>query len=212
MTFLSRNMRKSQESRRRTDRKIDASPHTAAVFVFLIKVAKDSDSYYVTFVRSCNVALWNISLYLVGWRTCAVIRLHDRHAPTLRLRIIRSHRDGSPIMWPWYYLQRRISTGAKFPTSPHLKLSHRGGCGELAQDPRMQMAVWKRLLRTWSEDCYEALQGCFYGVRSLPKRRVHDSNIRICNIKLLCANKILLSYSQVWEIVWTRLVFMWVWI
>ena len=59
-------MRKSQESRRRTDRKIDASPHTAAVFVFLIKVAKDSDSYYVTFVRSCNVALWNISLYLVG--------------------------------------------------------------------------------------------------------------------------------------------------
>ena len=38
----------------------DASPHTAAVF-FL--VAKDSYSYYVTFIWFCNVALWNISLY-----------------------------------------------------------------------------------------------------------------------------------------------------
>ena len=32
-------------------------------------------SYYVTFVWSCNVALWDISLYLVKWRTCVVIRL-----------------------------------------------------------------------------------------------------------------------------------------
>ena len=28
-----------------------------------------------------------------------------------------------------------------------------------------------------------------YGVRSLSKRRVHDSNIRIRNVKLLCVNK-----------------------
>ena len=60
--------------------------------------------------------------------------------------IIRSHWDGSPIMRPWYYLQRRINSGAKFPASPHLKLSHRGGCGELPQDPRVQIAVWKELL------------------------------------------------------------------
>ena len=76
--------------------------------------------------------------------TCAVIRLSDRLALPLHLWIIRSHWDGSPIMRPWY-LQRRISAGIKFPPSPHLKLSHRGGCGELAQDPRMQTAVWKRL-------------------------------------------------------------------
>ena len=41
-----------------------------------------------------------------------------------------------------------------------------------------------------------------YGVRSLSKRCVHDSNICIHNVKLLCANKnvvhkILLSYTQV---------------
>ena len=54
-------------------------------------------------------------------------------------------------MRPWYYLQRRISAGAKFPPSPDLKLSHRGGCGELVQNPRMQMAVWKRLLPTLKE-------------------------------------------------------------
>ena len=29
------------------------------------KVAKDSYSYYVTFVWSCNVALWDISLHFV---------------------------------------------------------------------------------------------------------------------------------------------------
>ena len=38
-------------------------------------VANDSYSYYVTFVWSCNVAVWDISLYLVECRTCAVIRL-----------------------------------------------------------------------------------------------------------------------------------------
>ena len=47
---------------------------------------------------------------------------------------------------PWYYLQRQISAGAKFPPSPHLKLSHRGGCRELVQDPCMQTAVSKRLV------------------------------------------------------------------
>ena len=36
-------------------------------------------SYYVSFVWSCNVALWDISLHLVEWGTCAVIRLYDRH-------------------------------------------------------------------------------------------------------------------------------------
>ena len=76
----------------------------------------------------------NVNTYHIDW-----------HAPALHLRIIRSHWDGSPIMRPWYYLQRWISAGAKFPPSPHLKLSHIGGCGELAQDPHMQMAVWMGL-------------------------------------------------------------------
>ena len=64
----------------RTGSRTDAYPHTAAVFFLLIYVAKDSYSYYVTFVRSCSVALWDISLYLVEWRTCTVIRLSDRHS------------------------------------------------------------------------------------------------------------------------------------
>ena len=100
--------------------------------------------------------MWGIYLYLVEWRTCAVIRLQDRHALTPRLRIIRSHWDGSPIMQPWYYLQRWISAGAKFHPSLHLKLSYRGGCGELAQDPCTQAALWKRLLThqiTFRNDC-----------------------------------------------------------
>ena len=118
--FLSRNVRKSRYLR--------------------------TDSYFCsvvcTFVRSCNVALWGISLYLVEWRTCAVIRLHDRHALAPHLRF-HSHWDGSPIMWPWYYLQRLINARVKFPPSLHLKLSHRERFGELVQDPRMQTAMWK---------------------------------------------------------------------
>ena len=54
--------------------------------------------------------------------------------------------DSSPIMRPWYYLQRRISGGVKFPPSPHLNLSHRGGCGALVQNPHMQTAAWMSLL------------------------------------------------------------------
>ena len=38
------------------------------------------------------------------------------------------------------------SAGAKFHPSPHLKLSHRGGCRELAQDPCMQTPVWMGLV------------------------------------------------------------------
>ena len=37
--------------------------HLAKVFVFLKEI--DSYSYYITFVWSCNVTLWDISLYLV---------------------------------------------------------------------------------------------------------------------------------------------------
>ena len=48
-----------------------------------------------------------------------------------------------------YNLQKRISAGAKFSPSPHLKLSRREGCGELAQDSRMQTAEWKRLVLKW---------------------------------------------------------------
>ena len=45
---------------------------------------------------------------------------------------------GSPIIQPWYYPQRRICARTKFHPSPHLKLSNRGGGGELAQDRLVQ--------------------------------------------------------------------------
>ena len=76
----------------------------------------------------------------VEWRTCAVIRLYDRHALAPQRRLICSHWFDTPITRPWYDLQRRISDGEKFHPWPHLKLSHRGG--ELVQDPYMQTAVW----------------------------------------------------------------------
>ena len=68
----------------------------------------------------------------------AVISLSDRHALDLHCRLICSHWFSLPIIQPWYYLQRRISAGAKFHPSPHLKLSHRGGYEEPVQDPLMQ--------------------------------------------------------------------------
>ena len=52
----------------------------------------------------------------------------------------------SPIIQPWYYLQWRISAGAKFHPSLHLKPLHRRGWGELAQDPHMQTAAWMGLV------------------------------------------------------------------
>ena len=90
---------------------------------------------------------WFIFITNTLWvKVFAGDRLSDRHGLAQRLRIIRSHWDGSPIMQPWYYLQKRISDGAKYPPSPHLKLSHKGGCGELVQDPRIQTAVWMELM------------------------------------------------------------------
>ena len=41
----------------------DFLPHDIFILVFNI-VAKDSYSYYVTFVSSWSIALWDISLYL----------------------------------------------------------------------------------------------------------------------------------------------------
>ena len=98
---------------------------------FLLSVAKDIYSYYVTLVWFCNVALWDISLY---WF----------ESGDTRDRLIRSHWFGSQIMHLWYYPQRRISPGAKFhPSPPH---SQRGGGGELPWDPGIQMAVWMGLV------------------------------------------------------------------
>ena len=85
--------------------------------VFLIQVAKDSYSYYVTFVSSCNISLWNIYLYLAEWRTCVVIKLSDG-AVRQYLASDTTSRGGSASLW----------------------------LSELAQDPRIQMAVWMGLL------------------------------------------------------------------
>ena len=60
---------------RRTDRRTDATLRTAVGFFFVIYVAKHSYSYHTTAVWFCDVGLWDIYLYLLGWRTCVVIRL-----------------------------------------------------------------------------------------------------------------------------------------
>ena len=60
-------------------------------------------------------------------------------------RLIYSHRYGLPLLHLWYYLW--IRAAAKFHPSPrHLKLSQRGACCELAQDPPSQRAVWMGLM------------------------------------------------------------------
>ena len=63
----------------------------------------------------------------------------------LTCTLICSHRCGSTLL-VWYYLRRCIRGAAKFPLSPLLGLSHRGGCWKLVQDPCTQRAVWSRLL------------------------------------------------------------------
>ena len=79
----------------------------------------------VTFVSSCNVALWEICLYFDEWGTCVVIRLPDQPALNTRSRLIHSHWLGSPILRLLYYLQRQISARAKFhPSPPPLREIH----------------------------------------------------------------------------------------
>lgn len=67
----------------RTDRRTDAFPCTNAVLFSSLSC----QSYYVTFVWSCNIALWGISLDFVERRICVVIRLADQHATTLSHRL-----------------------------------------------------------------------------------------------------------------------------
>ena len=108
---------------------------------------QDSYSYYVTFVWSCNVALWDISLYLVEWGTCADIRLSGRHGLDMRSWLIHSYGFSSPIVIRlWYYLLRRISIRAKFHPSPPPRNSHSVWGRELAQDLHIKTAVWMGLV------------------------------------------------------------------
>ena len=87
-----------------------------------------------------------IYLCLVKWRTCVVIRsTHPCSTPPAYSFTLGWFTNNANL----YYLQRQISARVKFHPSPHLKLSHRGGCGELAQDSCMQMAVWMGLLSDW---------------------------------------------------------------
>ena len=48
--------------------------------------------------------------------------------------------------FPQVRLASGISARAKFHHLLHMRLSHRGGCGELAQDPGTQRTVWIGLL------------------------------------------------------------------
>ena len=59
----------------RTDRRTDASLRISVVLLSSYKLHNDSYSYYISFVWSYDVALWDISPYLVEWGTCVVIRL-----------------------------------------------------------------------------------------------------------------------------------------
>ena len=92
----------------------------------------------------------DISLYSVEWRTCAVNWPSDRHALYTRSWLIRSHWFGSPIMWPWYYLQRQIKARAKFSplaASERFTLRRRRGVGVLKPHPNTYFMKWamKRL-------------------------------------------------------------------
>ena len=91
-----------------------------------ISVAKDTTSYHVTAVWSLNIAWWDISLYFVEWRTCLVVTLWTPSDQCCASDTTR----------------RCIRGAAKCHPSPHLKVSHRGGCVELVQDPRTQRAMW----------------------------------------------------------------------
>ena len=93
----------------------------------------DSYSYYITFVWWCNIALWDISLYLVELSTCVVIR-HQTDMPSIPAAGLSIH-TGLPILRLWYCLQRQISAGAKFHPSPPPRNSQTGRGRELAQDP-----------------------------------------------------------------------------
>ena len=102
---------------RQEDRQDDRnfSTYNCSIF-FLISVAKDTTSCYVSVVRSYNVALWDISLNLAEWRICLIITLwtpSDRPASAPHRRLIHSHRYGSPLPHLWFYLWRRIRAAAK---------------------------------------------------------------------------------------------------
>ena len=109
----------------------DASPHIYAVFFSSYKLSKTVT--FTTLLLFGHVTLlWRTFLYLVEWRTRVVNWPSDQHAPDMWSWLIRSHWFGSPIIQPWYYLQRRIRAGAKFHPPPPPKDSHWDGGGELA--------------------------------------------------------------------------------
>ena len=73
-------------------------PYLNLRYFFAYVSCKDSYSYYVTFVWSCNVALCDISLYFVELGTCVVIRPSNRHALDMHSWLIHSHWFGLPIL------------------------------------------------------------------------------------------------------------------
>ena len=86
----------------RTDRRTDASPCTAVVYFFL----KSRKTVTVTtlLLFGCVTLLCGKFLFIKLSED-----LYDRHAPVSRSLLIHSHWFSSPIIRPWYYLQRRIS-------------------------------------------------------------------------------------------------------
>ena len=83
---------------------------------------------------------------LLNWvkDLCSYQTVWSTRPPAYPFTLVRFPNNAALIVSPdttW-----RIGAGAKFHPSLHLKLSHRGGCGELVQDPRMQAAVWSGLL------------------------------------------------------------------
>ena len=86
----------------------DASPCISAVFSSSYKLLKTVTVSTLPLFGQVMLLCGKFSLYLVELRTCAVSRPSDRHALETCSQFICSVRQ--------YYLQRRITAGAKFST------------------------------------------------------------------------------------------------
>ena len=89
-------------------------------------VSKDSDSclcYFCLFMSHCFVHfLLHFSLFIWVSYLCSYQTIRPT-CPRYTVGLIHSHWFSSPILSLWYYLQRRISAGAKF--HPFLPLTPR---------------------------------------------------------------------------------------
>ena len=115
-----------------TDRMTDGMKATSrrifVVFLFLIKVARDTSSYHITVVWSCSVALFS-------YQTVNTIR-------AARPRSV-------PPAYPFTQMPARLRCSSE--TTSEAKLSHRGRSQESVHNSHNQRAVWMGLLPLYTE-------------------------------------------------------------